>query len=102
MRIKKNDTVYIRIGKDRGKTGKVFKVDTKSSLVYVEGVNLYKKHARPKREGEKGESVLLPRPLPMGKVMIYCSNCKKGVRIGSRLLKAGSKERYCKSCKVVI
>ena len=100
MYIHKGDTVYIRSGKDRGKTGKVFRVDLKNDTVSVEGINLYKKHSRPKRQGEKGEIVTVSRPLASAKVMIYCSSCGKGVRAGRRLEKTGSKTRYCRKCGI--
>jgi len=98
MRLHKGDTVYIRAGKDRGKTGKVFKVDFKAGMVSVEGVNLYKKHSKPKRQGEKGEIVNVARPLDVSKIMLYCANCEKGVRTGFREEGEGRKVRYCKKC----
>jgi len=102
MRIRKNDTVKINAGKDRGKTGKVLRVDIKNHTVLVEGINLFKKHSRPKQQGEKGEIVTITRPLDLSKVMIYCSNCKNGARIGYRGEGKKSKVRYCKKCQVTI
>tara|TARA_Y100000310_G_scaffold342868_1_gene447971 strand:- start:3916 stop:4191 length:276 start_codon:yes stop_codon:yes gene_type:complete len=57
MHIKKGNTVKILTGKDKGKTGKVMKILSKKDRVIVEGANIYKKHVRPKKEGEKGEVV---------------------------------------------
>jgi large subunit ribosomal protein L24 len=102
MRIHKNDTVQIRTGKDKGKTGKVLKVDLKNNSVLVDGINLYKKHSRPKRQGEKGEIVTISRPMDLSKVMLYCSNCKKGVRIGNRKEGEKAKARYCRKCNVTV
>ena len=102
MKIHKGDTVQIIAGKDRGKTGKVLNVDLKNLAVLVEGVNLFKKHSRPKRQGEKGETVTLPRPVDSSKIMLYCSNCRKGVRSGQRIDGVEKKQRYCKSCKTSI
>ena len=99
MHIHKGDTIQIRVGKDRGKTGKVFKVNLKNKSVLVEGLNLYKKHGRPKRQGEKGEILTLPRPLEVSRVMLYCLNCKRGVRIGHRI-EGAKKVRYCKRCQI--
>ena len=100
MNIHKGDTVQIRVGKDRGKTGKVFKIDAKNEAAFVEGLNLYKKHSRPKRQGQKGEIIAVPRTLAISKIMLYCSNCKKGTRVGYRLEKNGQKTRYCKHCEI--
>ncbi|HEY4475309.1 MAG TPA: 50S ribosomal protein L24 [Candidatus Paceibacterota bacterium] len=99
MIIHKGDTVHIRNGKDRGKTGKVIKVYGKNSKVLIEGINVYKKHSRPKRQGEKGEIISLPKPLDISRVMLYCSFCKKGVRVGHKLEEAGAKTRFCRKCK---
>lgn len=99
MHIRKGDTVQIKSGKDRGRTGKVIKVDLKNQAIIAEGINLFKKHVRPKRQGEKGEVVTVPRPLAIAKVMLYCSNCQKGVRAGVRP-EGGTKVRYCRKCQV--
>ncbi|MEK7612326.1 MAG: 50S ribosomal protein L24 [Patescibacteria group bacterium] len=101
MRIKKNDTVQIIAGKDKGKTGKVISVDTERNMVLVDGINMYKKNVRPKKEGQKGEIVSLARPLNAAKVLPYCSSCKKGVRVGMGGEK-GSLSRVCKKCGKVI
>jgi len=101
MKIKKGDTIKVIKGKERGKTGKVLRIDLKKQAVIVEGLNLYKKHARPKRQGEKGEVVRIAKPLRIGNVALFCSNCKRAVRVGARV-ENGKKVRYCKKCKVVI
>ncbi len=97
MRIKKNDTVYIRIGRDRGKTGKVIKVDLKSGTAIVEGINLWKKHVRPKRQGEKGEVVTLPKPIRLSVVAPYCSSCGRGSRVRYKA-SGGGRTRLCARC----
>lgn len=101
MNIKKGDTIKIISGKDRGKTGKVMQVDGKKGTVLVEGLNLYKKHKRPKRSGEKGETVTIPRPLAVSKAMLVCPNCGKETRLGHRQ-EQGQKLRYCKKCQAVV
>lgn len=98
MHIKKGDTVKIIAGKDRGRSGKVISVFLKSGRIMVEGVNVYKKHSRPKRQGEKGEVVQVPRPLDASNAMILCGSCKKPARVGYRT-ERGTKFRYCKKCK---
>ncbi|MFH1246497.1 MAG: 50S ribosomal protein L24 [Candidatus Liptonbacteria bacterium] len=101
MRIKKGDTVRIMIGKDRGKSGKVLSVAPDEARLIVDGINLSKKRSRPKKQGEKGETVLVPRPLRASNVMIVCSNCKRAVRIGMKL-EGAEKFRYCKHCEARI
>jgi large subunit ribosomal protein L24 len=101
MRIKKGDTIKIITGKDKGKTGKVLKVLPKKNKVLIDGLNLYKKHVRPKRQGEKGEVVLVPRPMDASNVMFFCPNCGKAVKIGYRL-DGKNKLRICKKCGTAI
>ena len=101
MKIKKGDTVKILTGKDRAKTGKVIKVYPKEEKVTVEGLTIYKKHVRPKRQGEKGEVVQVVRPIHFSNVALFCVNCGKAVRVGFRQ-EEKQKVRYCKNCKGLI
>ena len=101
MRLKTGDTAIVMAGKDKGKKGKVAAIFVKEERVVLEGVNLYTKHSRPKRQGEKGETVTVPRAIAEAKVMPFCSNCAKGVRIGSRN-EGGKSLRFCRKCKVTI
>ncbi|OGG43949.1 50S ribosomal protein L24 [Candidatus Jorgensenbacteria bacterium RIFCSPLOWO2_12_FULL_42_11] len=98
MKIHKNDIVKILKGKDRGKTGKVIKADLKSRKLIVDGLNLYKKHMRPKKQGEKGEVVKISRPITVSNLMLVCPNCKQSARVGYRFEK-DIKFRYCKKCQ---
>ncbi len=95
--MKKGDIVKIITGKDSGKTGKVIKIDGKTGKVTVEGVNMYKKHSRPKREGEKGEVVTITRPFDASNALPVCGSCNKAVRESYRREK-GAKIRYCRKC----
>ncbi|KKW46886.1 MAG: 50S ribosomal protein L24 [Parcubacteria group bacterium GW2011_GWB1_56_8] len=97
MHIKKGDQVKIIAGKDRGKSGTVMKVMPAGNAISVEGVNLYKKRVRPRRQNQKGETVMVVRPIAVSNAMVICRNCKKAVRVGSRLL-GNQKVRYCKKC----
>jgi len=101
MHIKKGDTIKILAGKDRGKTGKVLHVDTKTSKVTVEGCNMAKRHMRPKKQGEKGEIVSIPRPIDISNVAIVCGNCKKTARITYRV-DGKSKVRACAKCEAAL
>lgn len=101
MRIKNGDTVQVTNGKDRGKSGKVIKVLRDQSKVVIEGINLYKKHRRARTQNEKGETITVPRPLSASNVLLYCSNCKRGVRVGVRF-DGDKKKRYCKKCQTPV
>lgn len=97
MKIHKNDTIKIIAGKDKGKSAKVLKILSAKGKVLVEGLNLYKKHVRPKRQGEKGQMVLVPRPIDVSNTMLVCSNCGKAVRTGFHF-NGEKKLRICKKC----
>ena len=102
MKIKKDDTVLIISGKDRGKKAKVLKAFPLKRRLLVEGVNLRKKHVRPKREGEKGQIVEMSAPIDVSDVKLVCPSCKKATRVGYKTeLKSKdqkSKIRICKKC----
>ncbi len=98
MKIRKGDTVLIISGKDRGKRGKVLEALPKENRLLVEGVNLRKKHQRPKKSGEKGQIVTMPGPIPVSNVKLICSKCGKATRVGYKIEKEG-KVRICKKCK---
>jgi large subunit ribosomal protein L24 len=97
MKIKKDDIVLIISGKYRNKTGKILKAFPKKSQVLVEGINLRKKHQKPKRTGEKGQIIEMPAPLATSNVQLICPKCKKATRVGYRI-EGGKKYRICKKC----
>ncbi len=101
MNIKKGDNVKILSGKDSGKSGKVLRVFPNAGRVLIEQINLFKKHVRPKKQGEKGEVVLIPKSMDVSNVAIVCSSCKKPTRIGYRV-NPKNKERICKKCSAKI
>jgi len=97
MNIKKGDNVKVTAGKDKGTKGKVIRVIPEKGRVAVEGINLYKKHVRPKKQGEKGEIVDVARPIDISNVSIICPSCSKQTRI--RKEREGKDViRYCKKC----
>jgi len=98
QKIKKGDTVLIVKNKDRGKKGKVIKVIPKDSRIIVEGVNLVKKHLKPKTAAEKGKIIEIPAPLSWSNVRVICPSCSRPTKIGFRL-ENEKKVRYCKKCK---
>ena len=98
MKIKKGDQVLITKGKDRGKVGKVIKALPKENRVVIEGLNLVKKHIKPRREGEKGKIIEVPRPISVSNVKLICPSCNKATRVGYKF-EGQEKFRYCKKCQ---
>ena len=101
MKVKKNDTVLIISGKYRGRKGKILKAFPKKDKVLIEGVNLRKKHQKPKKTGDKGQIIEVPAPIHVSNVKIICPKCKKATRIGYRI-EGGEKYRICKKCDKTI
>lgn len=100
MKIKKGDIVKIIKGKDNGKSGKVLKTVPGTNKVLVEALNLFKKRVKPKKQGEKGETIVVSRPVPVSNVMLVCPNCKAATRVGYVIEgEAETKKRFCKKCK---
>jgi large subunit ribosomal protein L24 len=97
MKIKTGDTVLIISGKDKDKTGKVIEVFSDDHRIMVEGINIVKKHVRPKRSGEKGQRVEVPRPFHVSNAKLICPKCKKPTRVGARIIEK-RKYRVCKKC----
>ena len=102
MTIKREDTVQILAGKDKGKRGKVQAVLKKDGLVLVEGVNIIKKHTRQRQNVRQAGIVEKEAPLNISNVVIVCNNCDKPVRIGKKVLEDQRKVRICSSCQEVI
>lgn len=97
MKIRKGDTVLIISGKYRGKKGKVLKAFPKKLRLLVEGVNLRKKHIRPRKEGEKGQIVETPAPIDISNAKLICPKCGKTTRVGYKI-EEKRKFRICKKC----
>ena len=97
MKIKKGDTVKILSGKDKGKTGKVATIFRGDGRIIVEGVNIKKKHLRPRKQGQKGQTVEISAPLNSSNAMVVCPSCKKPSRLGIKTTD-GKKMRVCKKC----
>jgi large subunit ribosomal protein L24 len=97
MKIKKGDQVLIISGKNKGERGKVLKVFPQSHKILVEGINLRKKHIRPKKAGEKGQVVEMPGPIDISNSKLICPKCGAAVRIGYRIGEK-NKFRICKKC----
>jgi len=102
MKIRKNDTVLVIAGKDRGKTGKVRFAYPKNEKVLVEGINFIKRHSRARRAARQAGIIELEAPLNISNVMLLCSKCNHPTRVGFRTLKDDRKVRFCRSCGEVI
>ena len=98
MNVKKNDTVVVLSGKDKGKQGKVLKTEPKSGKVIVEKVNMVSRHTKPRRQGEEGGILQKEAPIYACKVMRVCPKCNKPTRSAHKVLADGKKVRICKKC----
>ena len=97
LHIKKNDTVIVLAGEDKGKTGKVLQVAPSEGKVIVEGCNMVTKHVKAKRQGQLSGIVKAEGALYACKVMPVCPKCKKATRVGNEI-KNDKKVRVCKHC----
>ncbi|MGM0439234.1 MAG: 50S ribosomal protein L24 [Patescibacteria group bacterium] len=98
MKIKKDDKVAIIAGKDKGKTGKVMHAFPKDKQVIVEGLNLMKKHVKPRKQGESGQIIEFPAPMDVSNVKLICPKCGETTRVGIER-EGKNKKRVCKKCK---
>jgi large subunit ribosomal protein L24 len=101
MKVKKGDNILVIAGKDKGRTGKILRAFPKELKILVEGINLKKKHVRPKKQGEKGQVVSVPSPMDISNIKLICPKCGKATRVGYNVEK-DSKVRICKKCKSAI
>src|SRR6266508_3569813 len=101
MHVRKEDMVQVLTGDDaeEGRARKVLRVLPGVGKVVVEGVNRVYKHVKPSRRNPQGGRLSKEMPIAASNVLLFCGNCKRGVRIGRRYLADGSKERFCKSCE---
>ncbi len=97
MKIKKGDTILVKKGNDRGRTGKVMKVFIEKNGILVEGIKIQKKHRRPRKEGEKGQVVEKPGLISISNVQMICPKCNKPAKIGIKI-ENKNKKRVCKKC----
>ena len=98
MNVKKNDTVVVLSGKDKGKQGKVLSTMPKSGKVIVEGVNMASVHTRPRKAGDQGGIIRREIPLYACKVMRVCPKCQKPTRVKHSVSPSGEKVQVCKHC----
>ena len=97
MNVKKNDTVVVLSGKDKGKQGKVLSVNPEAGKVVVEGISVATRHQKARRQGEEGGIVKKETPIYACKVMTVCPKCNKATRVAHKIVD-GKKVRVCKHC----
>ena len=97
MRIKKGDTVKVLSGNDKGKTGEVLNVIPKTNKIVVKGVNIRKRHVKPRKQGEEGGIISVECSIHSAKVNVVCPKCGKATKVGYSEEK-GEKVRVCKKC----
>lgn len=98
MQIRKNDSVMVISGKERGKTGKVLRVNPKEDAVIIERINVVKRHTKPRGPQQAGGIIEKEASIPASNIMIMCDKCNAPVRIGRKLLTDGKKVRVCRRC----
>lgn len=100
LSIRKNDIVVIRQGKDKGKTGKVLVVYPEKRRAVVERMNFVKEFIRPDRSKNKQGGIMEKEaPIPLSRLMVFCDDCGRGVRVRMRRLDDGSRMRICPKCE---
>ena len=100
MHVRKDDMVEVIAGDDaeKGRAHKVLRVQIEKNKVVVEGINRVYKHVKPSRRNPQGGRLSKEMPIAASNVLLFCSNCRRGVRIGRRYSADGHKERFCKKC----
>ncbi len=102
MKIRKNDTVLVIAGKDRGKKGKVRFAYPKDDKLLVEGINFIKRHTRASGQVRQAGIIEREEPIHISNVMLLCSKCNHPTRIDIHFLEGGKKVRVCNVCHEVI
>jgi len=98
VQIRKNDSVMVIAGRERGKTGKVLRVLTEKGALVIERINLVKRHSKPRGPQQPGGIVEKEASIHASNIMIMCDKCNAPVRIGHKQLGDGKKIRICRRC----
>jgi large subunit ribosomal protein L24 len=98
MHIRKNDSVMVVAGKERGKTGKVLRVIPERAVAFIERVNLVKRHTRGRGPQQPGGILEKEASIHLSNIMVMCDKCNAPVRVGRRVLEGGEKVRVCRRC----
>lgn len=98
INIRRDDTVVVLSGKDKGKKGKVMKAFPSENKVVVGGVSVASRHQKPKQQGQEGGIIKMETPIYVSKVMRVCPECGQPTRAAHKFLDDGTKVRVCKKC----
>lgn len=101
MRIRKNDTVMVMLGKDRGKQGSIIEILPKQGKVVVKGLGMITRHVKPRKQGEAGGIKKEEGYFKLAQVMPVCPSCQKPCRINSKI-EGGNKVRICNNCHEIV
>ncbi|MEW6719118.1 MAG: 50S ribosomal protein L24 [Thermodesulfobacteriota bacterium] len=102
VQIRKNDIVKVITGKEKGKVGRVLKVDREKGRLFVEKINMVKRHIKPGKAHPQGGIVEKEAAMAYSNVMIMCDKCNKPTRISTSVDGAGKRNRACKRCGDVL
>lgn len=102
MQIRKNDSVMVIAGRERGKTGKVLRVIPSKQAAVIERVNLVKRHARARGPQQPSGIIEKEAPIHISNLMVMCDKCNAPVRVGRKILADGEKLRVCRRCDEAI
>lgn len=97
--IKVNDRVEVIAGGDKGRVGKVIRLDRRRGRAVVDKINMIKRHTKPSAQNQQGGILEKEAPVAISNLMLICPKCAKTSRIGRRTLEDGSRERFCKKCE---
>ncbi len=100
--IKKNDTVMLISGDEKGKSGRVLSILPSKDRILIESLNMIKRHMKPSKKYSQGGIIEREAPVHLSKVMLVCPKCSKPTRIGNTMLENGKKIRSCKKCREVV
>lgn len=101
-KVRKGDSVQVMKGKDRGKQGEVQRILAKEQRLLVEGINMVKRHQRPRPGVQQGGIMTMEAPIHIANVRVVCAHCSRPARVGFTFLSDGKKVRYCKKCQETI
>ena len=102
VHVKKNDTVMVIAGKDKGKSGRVLRLIPKKDRAIVEKVNMIKRHLKPSAQARQGGILEKESPIHVSNLMVICTKCTDPTRVGYRILDDERKVRFCKKCNEII
>ena len=98
MHIRKNDSVMVVTGRERGKSGKVLRMMPDGDTAIIERVNMVKRHAKARGPQQPGGIVEKEAPIRLSNIMLMCDKCNAPVRTGRKIMADGDKARVCRRC----